>query len=201
MLDHVFTDAIGALREVFENALLERQALEERFQADILLGDLTWETAYGLPGEGHPPRVQADIRMEWPTWAQTAYRSWYLSEELDEPPRILIEIALRIQRLAQQPDPKRIMDALPPASPPVGEEPLQRSGPTIECQYDLDLADPTWAIEVSYEGEYELTEESLADGSVLDQHFGALGGWISATLVRLGDLSLTFRPPTEHADD
>ena len=50
MLDHVFTDAIGALRDTFENALLERQAFEERFQADVLLGDLTWETSYGLPG-------------------------------------------------------------------------------------------------------------------------------------------------------
>ena len=38
MLDHVFTDAIGALREALENALLERQAFEERFQTDILLG-------------------------------------------------------------------------------------------------------------------------------------------------------------------
>jgi hypothetical protein len=201
VLDHVFTDAIGALREVFENALLERQALEERFHADVLLGDLTWETAYGLPGEGHPPRVQADIRLEWPTWAQTAYRSWYLSEELDDTPRIIIEIALRIQRLLDSPDPQQVMDALPAASPPVGDEPLARSGPTIECIYDAELNDPHWAIEVSYEGEYELTEASLADGSVLDEHFGALGGWISATLVRLGDLPLRFRPPIEPADD
>ena len=71
MLDHVFTDAIGALREALERALLERQAFEERFQTDILLGDLTWETSYGLPGEGSPPRVRADITLDWPTWAQT----------------------------------------------------------------------------------------------------------------------------------
>ena len=85
MLDHVFTDAIGALRDVFENNLLERQAFEERFQADVLLGDLTWQTSYGLPGEGLPPRVRADITLEWPTWAQTAYRSWYIGEPSDEP--------------------------------------------------------------------------------------------------------------------
>ena len=42
MLDHVFTDAIGALRDALEKALLERQAFEERFQADVLLGDVTW---------------------------------------------------------------------------------------------------------------------------------------------------------------
>ena len=43
---------------------------------NVLLGDMTWETSYGLPGEGLPPRVQADITLEWPTWAQTAYRAW-----------------------------------------------------------------------------------------------------------------------------
>ena len=58
MLDHVFTDAIGALRETSRTAFLERQKrFEERFQADVLLGDVTWETSYGLPGEGFPPRV------------------------------------------------------------------------------------------------------------------------------------------------
>ena len=86
MLDHVFTDAIGALREALHGALLERQAFEERFQADVLLGDLTWETSYALPGEGTPPRVQADITMDWPTWAQTAYRSWYIGETIEDPP-------------------------------------------------------------------------------------------------------------------
>ena len=85
MLDHVFTDAIGALRDAFENAMLDRLAFEERFQADVLLGDLTWETSYGLPGEGSPPRVRADITLDWPTWAQTAYRSWYIGEPFDEP--------------------------------------------------------------------------------------------------------------------
>ena len=84
MLDHVFTDAIGALRDAMENAFLERQAFEERFQADVLLGDLTWETSYGLPGEGSPPRVRADITMDWPTWAQTSYRNWYIGEPFDE---------------------------------------------------------------------------------------------------------------------
>ena len=46
MLDHVFTDAIGALRDILEQALLERQAFEERFQVDVLLGPRAdWFTA------------------------------------------------------------------------------------------------------------------------------------------------------------
>ena len=101
MLDHVFTDAIGALRDAFEQARLERQAFEERFQSDVLLGDLMWQTSYGLPGEGQPPRVQADITCSWPTWSQTAYRSWYVEEEFTEPPRIEIEIVFRRQRLTE----------------------------------------------------------------------------------------------------
>jgi hypothetical protein len=46
-------------------------------------------------------------------------------------------------------------------------------------------------------GSYELDERCLEDGSILDDHFSAMGGWISSTLVRVGDLSLDFRPPSE----
>ena len=43
---------------------------------------------------------------------------------------------------------------------------------------------------MTYEGLYELAESTLADGAstLLDDHFGALGGWIAATLVKLADL-------------
>ena len=200
MLDHVFTDAIGALRDTVEGAMLERQAFEERLQADVLLGDLTWETSYALPGEGSPPRTRADLTLDWPTWAQSAYRSWYIGEPVDDPPRIEIEIVLRIQRLATQPDPKRVLDALPATSSPIGSERLTRSGPTVEMIHGDDLDDVEWAIEVSYEGTYDLDEDVLADGSKLDEHFSSMGGWIASTLVRLGDLTFEFRPPDEPAD-
>jgi hypothetical protein len=195
MLDHVFTDAIGALRDVFENALLERQAFEERFQSDVLLGDLTWETSYGLPGEGLPPRVRADITLDWPTWAQTAYRSWYIGEDFDEGPSIQIEIVIRIQRLATEPDVAEILSVLPAQSPTIGELPLERSAPTLEVRYNRDLDDRHFAVEVSYEGLYLLDEDSLADGSALDDDFASMGGWIASTLVKLGDLDLDYRPP------
>jgi len=201
MLDHVFTDAIGALRDAFENALLERQAFEEGFKADVLLGDLTWETSYGLPGEGSPPRVRADITLDWPTWAQTAYRSWYIGEPFEEGPRIEIEIVLRIQRLAKSPDPSAMLGVLPEHSPALGREMLERVGPTVETIFDRGLDEAEYAIEVSYEGSYELDEATLKDGSVLDDHFGAMGGWISSLLVRLGDLKFEFLPPEEEDGD
>src|SRR4029450_7873184 len=100
MLDHVFTDAIGALRDSLEGALLERQAFEERVQGDVLLGDGAWGPSSGPPGGGLPPRVQAALTLDWPTWAQTAYRSWYIGEQFGDPPRIEIELVMRVQRLA-----------------------------------------------------------------------------------------------------
>src|SRR5437867_7745768 len=129
MLDHVFMGAIAALRQAFEGALLERQAMDERLQVDILLGDVAWETAYSLPGEGLPPRVIAEITLEWPTWSQTAWRSWSIGENVDERPEINIEIVLRVQRLTKAPDPSVLLAVLPDASPVLGDRPLERSSP------------------------------------------------------------------------
>ena len=201
MLDHVFTDAIGALRDALESAMLERQAFEERFQADVLLGDLTFETSYGLPGEGLPPRVRTDVTLDWPTWSQTAYRLWYIDNEFDEPPRIEIELVLRIQRLDKEPDLREILPVLPPEGPEVGRDRLERAAPTSETIWDRDLEVAEYAVEISYEGTYELSEQSLNDGSEIDKDFGALGGWIASMLVRLGDLPLTYRPAEELDDD
>jgi hypothetical protein len=197
MLDHVFTDAIGALRDSLEQALLERQAFEERFQVDVLLGDVTWETSYGLPGEGLPPRVQADLTLDWPTWAQTAYRSWYIGEPFTDPPRIDMEVVLRVQRLAESPDPDAVLAVLPESSATIGTDQLERSGPTIETVFSPDLKAREYAIEVSYEGSYELDDATLADGSSLDDNLSAMGGWIAGTLVRLGDLKLPYLPPVD----
>jgi hypothetical protein len=198
MLDHVFTDAITALREAFEAAFLERQAFEEHFQVDVLLGDLSWETSYGLPGEGQPPRVVAHVTFDWPTWSQTAYRRWYLDEVFDEAPAIEMEIVFRVQRLKGIPDPDPYLAILPPQSPAIGAETMERAAPTVEIQYD-DTEATSHAVEVTYEGLYELAEETLADGSsqLLDEHFGALGGWIASMLVRLGDLGVEYLPPDE----
>ena len=204
MLDHVFSDAIGALREALESARLERQSLEERFHSDILLGNVTWETSYVLPGEGNPPRVHCDLTLEWPTWSQTAYRHWYLEGEFGDPPEITVAVVLRVQRLATSPQPSDILAVLPAEPPTLGDTELERSGPTVETIYDpgqvADLDDPEWAIEVSYEGTYELGEAVLNDGAELDEHFGDLGGWVSSALVRLGDLKLEYRPVDASGD-
>lgn len=195
MLDHVFTDAIGALRDALESALLERMTPEERFQVDVLLGDTSWETCYGLPGEGSPPRVRADISLDWPTWSQSAFRSWLRREDIDDDPHIDISIVLRVQNLAELPRPADVIAVLPAESPMVGAEGLHRTAPTLETDYTEDLEPVGHALELAYEGSYELDDKALSDGSLLDDKFSALGGWIASMLVRLGDLPLSYRTP------
>lgn len=200
MLDHVFSDAIGALRDAFTNAFLERQAFDEHFQSDILLGDLVWETSYGLPGEGHPPRVVSHITLTWPSWSQANYRAWYTEEVFHESPEIEVEIVFRVQRLAGQPDSSMVTEITPLKSPQISASQLERESITIEITHPTLPAERIdHAIEVTYSGDYELAEETLQDGTskLLDEHFSTLGGWIASTLVRLGDLQLEFLPADE----
>jgi hypothetical protein len=194
MLDHVFTDAIGALRDALEAALLERMSPDEHFQVDVLTGDTTWETCYGLPGEATPPRVRADITLDWSTWSQTAFRSWLRAEEPDEDPRIEIDVVLRLQGLVSLPEPRDVMSVLPTESASLGDVTLRRTAPTVETAYADDLGVVGHAMEFGFEGAYELDDKTLGDGSLLDDHFSAMGGWIASMLVRLGDLPLSYRP-------
>ena len=138
-----------------------------------------------------PPHVVAHITFDWPTWSQTTYRRWYVDEVLDELPAIEIEIVFRVQHLGGPPDPARVFSITPEASPLIGDGTLDRAGVTIEIGFaEAETTEPDYAVEVTYEGLYELAESTLADGAsrLLDDHLGALGGWIAATLVKLGDL-------------
>ena len=182
---------------------LERQAFEEHFQVDVLLGDVVWETSYGLPGEGLPPRVVAHITFDWPTWSQTSYRRWYIEEALDEHPAIEMEIVFRVQRLADQPDPALFEAVMPEASPPIGNERLERAGSTVEIGYLNGAgAGADFAIEVTYEGLYELAEETLADGAskLLDEHFSAPRRLDRLDAGPPGRRPRPFLPPDEGED-
>ena len=197
MLDHVFTDAIGALRDAFSNAFLERQAFEEHLHSDVLLGDLVWATSYGLPGEGQPPRVVAHITFTWPSWSQATYRAWYVEEIYHEAPVIEMEIVFRLQRLSTAPNTSLIAGAAALTSPRLGSQQLTRESISSETIAATDTNRPIdHAAEIVYHGVYELAEETLADGTnaPLDEHFGSLGGWVAATLVKLGDLQFSYHP-------
>jgi len=200
VLDHVFTDAIGALREAFDKAFLERQAFEEHLQSDVLLGDLVWTTSYGLPGEGQPPRVVAHVTFTWPSWSQATYRAWYVEETFHESPVIELEVVFRVQRLVSAPDATVIASAVGTTSPSLGGEALARESITVEHITPSDTRQPAQhGAELVYQGVYALAEATLADGTntLLDDHFGALGGWVASTLVKLGDLSFDYHPTQE----
>ena len=170
--------------------MLERQAVDERFGSDVLLGDLTFQTAYGLPGERRQSQVRADLLLSWPTWSQSAYRDWYMGDGFTESPVIQLAVTLRVQGLEAAPDLPRVLAVLPLEGPKVGVNQMYRGGPTVEREYSHDLTTSETSVEVLYAGPYELSEEILADGTRMDADVSALGGWVASTLVKLGDLKL-----------
>jgi len=196
MIDHILLDVIGAIRDAFEGALLEQQAVEERFQVDVFLGDVSWETSYSLPGEEQPPRVRADLSLDWPTWSQSAYRSWSIGEPPDDFPEVVLEITLRVQRLAAMPDLAAVVACLPEESPAIGADSLVRAAPVVEQVFDR-AGGAQYAVETSYEGTLRLDEAALEDSSTLAGPVGALGRWVASVLVRLGDLELAYLPPED----
>jgi hypothetical protein len=199
MIDHILLDLIGAIREAFEGALLEQQAVEERFQVDVFLGDLSFETSYSLPGERSPARVRADLTLDWPTWSQSAYRSWSIGEPPAEPPELIIELAFRMQRLAETPDAARVLSVLDEEGPQLGPERLERTAPTLEQVFENN-GETISALEIAYQGSIRLEDSLLEDPSKLDEHIASLARWVASALVRLTDLDLSFLPPEEDSE-
>ncbi len=206
VFDHLLVDVIGTIRDSFDRALLQRQAVEERFQVDVFLGDVSWETSYSLPGEEQPPRVRADVSVDWPTWSQTSYRSWSIGETPDEMPEVVIEVALRVQRMAEAPDTEKVMASLPLSGPLGDPMDLIRTATTIEqvrTDARTDGSEPggtRWAAEATYEGSVRFSEQQLDEPASIAPVFDALTRWIASTLITLADLPFTFLPPGEDDD-
>jgi len=200
MIDHILLDVIGSVREGFEAALLEQQAVEERFQVDVFLGDLSFETSYSLPGESNPARVRADLTLDWPTWSQSAYRSWSIGEPPAEPPELIVELAFRLQNLEGTPDHEKVFSVLDEAGPQLGGERLERTAPTLEQLFERG-GETTSALEVAYQGSVRLDDAILEDPSRLDEQVNALARWVASMLVRLADLNLPFKPRSEDDDE
>lgn len=178
MLDHLFLDTAGALRWALDQSLLERSGTEDRLFYDLLTGDLVWETSVSLPGDGDPPRVSADISLDWQTWSQSAWRTMSMGESVEEPPEIGIEVVFRAQRLAQRPALDTVLAVLPEQGPEVGGELMARSAPVIEEAYEDAGAAPEVALEVAYEGSYRLLPPAAAsEGPAIGQEASLFPGW------------------------
>jgi hypothetical protein len=198
MLDHAFFEVVGAFRRAFSASLLEDQIAEQRLAADVLLGDLGWETSYSLPGEGVPPRVRADLAVDWSTWSQSLYRSILIGESPDEQPELLVELVFRVQRLADRVDLahlQAIVATLPTESPVLASVTLERIGPVVEEAFADGLTSREHAVEVSYEGAVPLEAAALTDLHQLDEDLAAFGRWVASALVRLADLPFAYLPP------
>jgi hypothetical protein len=156
MLDHLFLDTIGSLKAALDASLLDRPGQDDRLVFDLLSGDLAWETTVSLPGDGDPPRVSADLSLDWQTWSQSAWRSMTMGETVEDPPEIGIEIVFRAQRLSTRPSLATVLSVLPEQSPEIGGEPLARSAPVVEEAFDEENAPPEIAVEVAYEGSYRV---------------------------------------------
>jgi hypothetical protein len=172
---------------------------------DVFLGDVSWETSYSLPGEEQPPRVRADLSIDWPTWSQTSYRSWSIGETPQEMPEVVVEVAMRIQRLAEAPPTATVTAVLPAESPSLHGESLVRSSTTIEQvrngpQDDGDDSEVRWAVEATYEGSIRFDESNLDDAATIVPIVDSLTRWVASTLVHLADLPLKFLPPDPTED-
>ncbi|MCK4176260.1 hypothetical protein [Aciditerrimonas ferrireducens] len=200
MLDHILVELISQLRSALEGSLLQRQAIEERFQVDVFLGDVSWETSYSLPGEDQPPRVRADVSLDWPTWSQSLYRSWSIGEPAEEAPEVLLELTIRQQRLAARPDLDAVLATLPSESPELAGDRLVRSAPVVEEVLGTD--EPSqWAVETTYQGSVVLDEATLEDPSRLAAGVGELATWVASLLVRVADLDFPYLPPEPEPDE
>jgi hypothetical protein len=157
MLDHVFLDAVGTLGAALTDSLLVRNRQEDRLAMDLLLGDVVWETSVSLPGDGDPSQVRADLTLEWPTWSQSAWRSWVLGETLEDPPEIGLEVVFRLQRLATRPATTLVLDAVGDREPP-GLEHFEQAA--IVAEEDLGTGEV--AVDVAYEGTYRLADPADA---------------------------------------
>jgi hypothetical protein len=178
MLDHLFIDTAGALRWALDQSLLERSGNEDRLFYDLLTGDLVWETSVSLPGDGDPPRVSADISLDWQTWSQAAWRMLAMGESVEEPPEIGIEVVFRAQRLAKRPPLDKVLAVLPEQGPDVAGELMARAAPVIEEAYEEAGANPEVALEVAYEGSYRLLPPpSSADGPAVSEEASLFPGW------------------------
>ncbi len=194
MLDHILVDLITQTRAALENALLQRQAVEERFQVDVFLGDVSWETSYSLPGEEKPPRVRADLSLDWPTWSQSAYRSWSIGEPPDDLPEVVWRSRCASSDSRRCPISTPSSPVFPRRAPP--SVPTPSCGPLRSSSRSTNPTEPPrFAVETTYQGTFRLDEAAMNDASTLAGPVGALGRWVASVLVRLGDLDLAYLPP------
>ncbi len=86
----------------------------------------------------------------------------------------MLEITLRVQRLAAMPDLDAVVACLPEESPAIGADTLVRAAPVVEQVYEPG-GGPRFAVETTYQGTLRLDEAALNDASTLAGPVGCAG--------------------------
>ncbi len=105
------------------------------------------------------------MSVDWPTWSQSAYRSWSIGEPPEDLPEVVVEITLRLQRLSAMPDLDAVLACLPEESPAIGADTLVRAAPVVEQVHEP--GGPRFAVETTYQGTIRLDEAAMEDASTL----------------------------------
>ena len=192
MLDHVIVEVVSAIKDALENSMLEFAELDEKFQFDIWQGDIRYKSSCTLPGEANPPKIRTDILLDWTTWSQSAYRSWWMGDGLSQLPTVGVEVRLRIQLLARQPDVDPLLPHLPEKVSLGKNFGLARADIRIESLQKHDRDSAIFAVEIVYLGSMRLIEKLLESPAELKEHIGAIGPWLASTMITLSDQPLDF---------
>ena len=194
MLDHAFLDVLAAWRRAFDEALLMQDHGGETLSLDLAKGDYQWQGSCHLPGEGHPPRADADVTLVWTPWAQASFREWQNGDTPDDLPEVDVLVALRLHRLSEPPDVEVVMGALPLVGPSLGDAPLERSEVTV-TQVRSAIGPGHVDAEAFYEGVWRFEDGAMEDRATLTVQAATAAAWVASALVRLADLPLAFLPP------
>ncbi|MDA8115850.1 MAG: hypothetical protein M0000_00435 [Actinomycetota bacterium] len=187
MLDHVLLELVSVVREAVEDSMLEQSDLDERMLIDVWGGDIDYEASYTIPGEPEPPRVRADLSFAWSTFSQSAYRSWWMGQPLQDPPGVEMGVSFRLQMLDAAPDFDGALELFPEQAT-VGEVlTFERAGLLHSSFHEPQLGHVHHALEVPYRAELMLSEELLADPLALKAAIDPLGRWLASSLVGLAD--------------
>ena len=133
MLDHILVDVITQTRA----APWRTPSCSDRRWRNASRSTSSWATCPGRRrtrsrARRSPPGSGPTCRVDWPTWSQSAYRSWSIGEPPEDLPEVVLEITLRLQRLATMPDLDAVLACLPEESPAIGADTLVRAAPVVE---------------------------------------------------------------------
>ncbi len=187
MLDHVLIEVVSTIKDSCEDSMLEAAELDEHLLHDVWLGDITYSASFSLPGESDPPASRVDITLEWNTWSQSNYRTWWIGDVPPELPQVSILVAFRLQGMLAALNVADIEMTLGAQTTLGSDLSFTRTGLRSESHVETPTSKASHALEVSYEGTLILSEAMLANPIEIRAVLAPIGSWLASALVMLSD--------------